>query len=369
MIRKICDQIRQKENRNLIGFNSTLFKDFFLGTNFISTQCGIGLRNDAISDIKLVHTVNRKNTLKNLYDGDILETNLYAFYDISMDLGRFTVNPGIRLDFFKFGYDDHLKPKSDFQPKLIGTMSPKMTITYRQNSKWQYYLKFGKGFHSNDTRGIIASAMEADTGAYKPVPAANGADLGVYRRLTKHLVLQAAQWYLQSKQEFVYVGDEGIVEASGRSQRFGLDFGLRSQIRDHWFAYLDCNLARARSIDQPSGSDYIPLAPNLTMTGGITYRSAKGVSGGLRMIHLGDRPANEDYSIKANGYVRFEVNVQCDFKRFTLGLLVQNLLNTQWKETQFATKSRLFNEPESVEEIHFTPGTPFAPRIKIGYRF
>jgi hypothetical protein len=29
------------------------------------------------------------------------------------------------------------------------------------------------------------------------------------------------------------------------------------------------------------------------------------------------------------------------------------------ERTQFATESRFQNEPESVEEIHFTPGTPF----------
>jgi hypothetical protein len=32
-------------------------------------------------------------------------------------------------------------------------------------------------------------------------------------------------------------------------------------------------------------------------------------------------------------------------------------LNTKWNETQFATESRL--KESGVEEIHFTPGTPF----------
>ena len=38
-------------------------------------------------------------------------------------------------------------------------------------------------------------------------------------------------------------------------------------------------------------------------------------------------------------------------------------------ETQFATTSRLSNEPEAVTEIHFTPGTPFNIRGVISYRF
>ena len=44
---------------------------------------------------------------------------------------------------------------------------------------------------------------------------------------TPRLVLNATAWGLASEQEFVYVGDAGIVEPSGRSRRFGLDLGAR----------------------------------------------------------------------------------------------------------------------------------------------
>jgi hypothetical protein len=37
----------------------------------------------------------------------------------------------------------------------------------------------------------------------------------------------------------------------------------------------------------------------------------------------------------------------------TFGVSVENLLNTKWNETQFATESRL-KKSNSVEEIHFT---------------
>jgi hypothetical protein len=51
------------------------------------------------------------------------------------------------------------------------------------------------------------------------------------------------------------------------------------------------------------------------------------------------------------------------------GLQIQNLFNTQWNETQFATESRLQSETESVEEIHFTPGTPFFIKGQMQYNF
>jgi hypothetical protein len=46
----------------------------------------------------------------------------------------------------------------------------------------------------------------------------------------------------------------------------------------------------------------------------------------------------------------------------------ENLLNTKWNETQFATESRLKEEPNSVEEIHFTWNTLFY-ESKITYKF
>ena len=48
---------------------------------------------------------------------------------------------------------------------------------------------------------------------------------------------------------------------------------------------------------------------------------------------------------------------------------MENLFDTKWNEAQFATESRLFDEVSSVEEIHFTPGTPFYVRGKISVNF
>jgi hypothetical protein len=45
------------------------------------------------------------------------------------------------------------------------------------------------------------------------------------------------------------------------------------------------------------------------------------------------------------------------------------LNNVAWNETHFAMKSRLQNELNPVEEIHFTLGTPFFAKAGISYRF
>jgi hypothetical protein len=75
------------------------------------------------------------------------------------------------------------------------------------------------------------------------------------------------------------------------------------------------------------------------------------------------RPANEDNSLVAKGYFVSDLQAIYTFKRQQLGLSIQNLFNTRWQETQFATESRLQNEAAPVNEIHFTPGSPFLARL------
>ena len=108
------------------------------------------------------------------------------------------------------------------------------------------------------------------------------------------MVVNSALWYLFLEQEFVYVGDAGIVEPSGKTRRYGLDLGLRYQINDWLFLDSDATYTHARSIDEPEGEDYIPLAPDFTFTGGLSIDDLNGFSGGLRFRYLNDRPANED---------------------------------------------------------------------------
>ena len=71
----------------------------------------------------------------------------------------------------------------------------------------------------------------------------------------------------------------------------------------------------------------------------------------------------------AEGYFVTDLTANYTFRNFIFSVIVENLFDTEWNETQFATESRLFNEPAPVEEIHFTPGTPFFIRGKVTVNF
>ncbi|WP_343329680.1 TonB-dependent receptor [Polaribacter staleyi] len=357
------DQIKQFEDRDIFGMNVQLSNIVNYGNVEATYTKGAGLRYDLINDIELSHTKNRSETLNQIQLGDVKQTNMFAFFNADFEVGKFKISPSVRLDYFKFLYNDRLNPAYETLSKSEAIVNPKLNFLYTQNDNLQWYLKSGIGFHSNDARVILQ--QETD----KILPRAYGADFGNIWKPTKNLVLNTAVWYLLSEEELVYVGDAGVIEPSGKSERFGFDFGLRYQFTDWLYLDTDLTATKARSLENISGEDYIPLSPDFTMSGGLSFSNLGNFSGGLRYRFIDDRPANEDNSIVADGYFVSDFNINYKMNDITFGIALENIFDVAWNETQFATESRLQNETESVEEIHFTPGTPFFAKATITYTF
>jgi TonB-dependent Receptor Plug Domain len=356
------DQIRQAEERQIFGYNGSYKKDYFIGKIKNQSTVGAQVRYDAINDLELTRTKDRNiNTLPIMF-GNVREINVATYLSQKITASKkLDITAGIRADYFKNKYDDKINNQQLSSQTLL--FSPKLNFNYTLNNKVQLYWYNGRGFHSNDTRVAVQQKGK------KVVPPGWGSDVGGIFKIGKKLVLQSALWYLQLDQEFVYVGDEGVVEASGRSKRIGLDASLRYEVAKNLFADVDLSFANPRAIDVPKAESYLPLAPRFTSVGGLTYRKEQGINGSLRYRYMANRPANEDYSVTANGYFIVDAAINYSKKKWEAGISIQNILNTKWKETQFDTESKLQNESEPVSEIHFTPGTPFFARASITFFF
>lgn len=357
------DQIRQREARNLWGYNSNYAITHSLGTKSATFNAGINYRHDLTSDSELSHTKDRSLLLEAFKLGDVNEANVGVYVAETLQLSpRLSATAGVRFDYFRNQYTDKLQNNvvSKAQASIV---SPKLNLYYTHTSSLQFYLNAGKGFHSNDTRAVVErSGLEI-------LPAAYGLDAGTVWKPIPRLLINAAYWYLWLDQEFVYVGDAGVVEPSGKSVRKGVDVSLRYQVGKRLFVDVDANWAKPRAVGEAEGQNYLPLAVHFTSIGGLTWKSETGFSGSLRYRYVGDRPANEDYSIIAKGYFVCDGLLNYTKNRFMTTLSIQNIFNTRWKETQFATESRLQNETSSVEEIHFTPGTPFNAKLSFTWSF
>ncbi|MBN8687003.1 MAG: TonB-dependent receptor [Chitinophagales bacterium] len=356
------DQIRQKEGRNIFGYNLNWQMDHHFANKKAQFSSGLQLRYDDINNIELSRTKNRSQVTEAMMYGNINELNTGLFAQEKLFLNnRWDITAGIRADQFANKYEDLLSNQMKSSSSLI--VSPKFNVNYRINEKVQLYWYNGQGFHSNDTRvAVQQNGKEVVTPAW-------GSDFGGIFKLGKKAVLQSAIWYLWMKQEFVYVGDEGVVEPGGKTRRIGWDLSLRYEMGRNLYADMDISLTDPRALHVAKSESYLPLAPRFTSVGGITYRKEQGWNGSLRYRYMGDRPANEDNSVVALGYFVTDAAINYTKKKWEAGISVQNLFNTKWKETQFDTESRLQNEPASVSEIHFTPGTPLFARLSFNIFF
>jgi outer membrane cobalamin receptor len=357
------DQIKQKEKRDLFGYNGSYTHIGYAGNKKITTDAGIAIRFDKTHNSELSRTKNRNTVIERVRLGDIREINSSAWVNETIQWNeRFSMNAGLRLDRFDVRYKDKLDNNKILKADA-SILSPKLNFYYQLNDKSQLYLTTGRGFHSNDTRVVV------QTGGKEILPAAYGADLGIVLKPSPELLLQAALWYLKLDQEFVYVGDEGIVEPSGKSRRLGVDLSVRYQPVKWLFIDVDANYSNGRAVEEMKGEDYLPLAPVFTSIGGITYKSNKGINAAIRYRYMGDRPANEDKSVIAKGYFVTDAIMSYERKKYEIGLSVQNLFDVRWKETQFDTESKLQNETVPVSEIHFTPGSPFFLKVHVAFFF
>ncbi len=355
------DQIQQQESRMIYGYKAGYTSSGNLFGKTLTTEVGAGFRADDVDNIRLSHTEKRQ-FISNIKLGDVNEMNVNAFAASTLNLtNQWSLHAGLRVDYFNFRYNDKLASTNSAVGK--GIVSPKLMINYQLNAKTQLYLKTGLGFHSNDTRVVTAQD------GHEILPKALGIDVGLNSKITDKLLVSFALWKLDLQQEFVYVGDEGVVEPSGETSREGIDLSVRYQLLPWLYFDGDVNVTNPKAKSVPSAEAYIPLAPTFSSIGGLSFRVKNGFNGSIRYRYLGDRPANEDKSVIARGYFLSDAILNYTRKAFEIGLSAENIFNAKWNEAQFDTESRLKDESEAVSEIHFTPGTPLFVKLRMSIFF
>ncbi len=362
------DEINQTDHRNLYGYTGTYDRDDHLGSHNLHTVFGLGTRIDD-SELGLRHAAQRR-ILDTVSVGQLYEQNINAYLDETLELtDRLTVNAALRTDLFIFQFRGQ---KADSTTGFVpltgrvtrGRVSPKLNLYYQLSPAVQLFVRSGLGFHSNDARGVVQG-----TGNFNALPRALGAEMGSTFKPVPSLVVNAAFWTLHLEDELVYSGDEGTTESVGPTQRYGIDVSARYQLTGRLFLDADVNYSHGRIVNAPEGENYIPLAPTFTSIGGLTLKNPNGLSASLRYRHIDSRPAQEDNAIRARGYFLLDAVANYTRPRFQIGASAENLLNVQWNEAQFATDSRLRGEMASVNELNFTPGTPFFLKVNASLFF
>jgi hypothetical protein len=367
------DQIEQKDKRWYGGLDASYAHRETFGAIEAEGRAGVGLRADRIAN-QLNYTRERE-LLEKVVADRTYEVN--SFFYLETDVAwtawlRSVV--GFRFDDFYVDVSDRF---TDRAPALLGegtenevAISPKASLVFTPFvdpdaflHATNVFLNYGEGFHSNDARGVVRDLDPADL-----IAKARGGEVGIRTRLFDRLDAALAFWMLDLDSELVFVGDEGTTEASGRTRRLGIELEVRYQLLEWLFFDVDYTHTHARFRDEPDDADFVPLAPEWTVAGDLSVQRNDWY-GSLRMRSISARPANEDDTLTAAGYTIWDLQFGRVFqlpsdwtsgaiKSVALEIDIQNLFNQNYREAQFATDSRLQNEPETVADINYVPGYP-----------
>lgn len=327
----------------------------------VTTTAGVHYRIDT-PRVVLGRQADR-HELGRTQDVNVVEQSYSPFMKFEVvPLPWLRVVTGARGDIFSYDVRDNLNGEGQ---RLTGTAtrtvpSVKANVILEPWRWTELFANFGTGFHSNDARAVILDPR------LTALPQARGYEFGVRTRPHPRLQLSATYWVLNLKSELVFAGDDGTTEARGPSQRHGWEFNGRLRLLD-WLTFSgDVTLSQAKF----DNGDAVPLAPRLTARADLTARLPGGLSASLEMRRLGDRFASEDREQIARGYTLFDVTARYRHRALEAFVSIENLLSTDYRESQFFFTSRLPGEPAGgVPDIHFTPGHPRTVLGGIAVRF
>lgn len=345
------DGIEQTDERTTLGATLRLKHEHRLGAARLRSSFGLDARSDDI-DNALYHQEARVR-LSTTNAAHVLETSTAAYVEERASLTPWlSLLAGLRIERFQA----EVEPRGGNQragsahallplPKFAAEVRPAPTLTLFGN--------YGRGFHSNDARSTVGGQ------ASLMVPAL-GYEAGFKWRPRPDLQVYGTGFLLDLRSELVWVGDEGTTEASAQSRRAGVELGSRAHFNGWLFADLDATLTRAR-FRSGDADDRVPLAPTATLSAGLAAHPRFGdyqPFGSYRVRAIADRPANEDGSLTAKGYVVQDLGAGLRYRDVEAAVDVLNVFDTAYRPVTFATTSRLSYEPAPVTGVHFVPGWP-----------
>jgi outer membrane receptor protein involved in Fe transport len=247
-------------------------------------------------------------------------------------------------------------------------LSPKASLVWLAAPKHEFFVNAGRGFHSNDARGMTAT-LDPKSGdpvdRVAPLVPVSGAEIGWRTQAVAGLQTSVALWALRSNSELVYVGDAGATEASGASRRRGIEISNR-WIPAPWFL-LDADLAFSRG--RFDDGSRIPNAVDSVASVAATLKDLQGWTASLQWRYLGSGALVEDNSVRAEPSSTFNLRLTRNFgKRVALTLDVFNLFDRQVNDIQYFYTSQLPGEAAPVADRHLHPAEPRSLRLTLQAR-
>jgi outer membrane receptor protein involved in Fe transport len=360
----LSDQFHQAEKRNIMGASLDRTWLHKAGGLEMETTAGMQLRRDRLSPVGLYSTVSRVQQSVTRED-QVTETASGVYLsNTTRWLPWMRTVAGLRSDWYTFDVTGVSNPANSGKVNASIT-SPKLSVIFSPTQTSEIYLNWGRGFHSNDARGVTDPVAPAT-----PLVKATGKEVGVrLAGLVPGLQTSFALWQLDLASELVFTGDAGTTTASRPSHRNGFELANYYVPAPGWIIDADIAISRARFTDTDPAGPYIPGAIDRTVSVGVSGESGKW-SGGLRLRYFGSRSLIEDNSRRSPSSTL--VNAKMGYaltKDLKLNVEVLNLFNRQVSDVDYFYESQLPGEGAPVQDIHTHPAEPRAIRIGLIMKF
>jgi outer membrane receptor protein involved in Fe transport len=254
-----------------------------------------------------------------------------------------------------------------FQPKASLILTPVATT--------ELYLSAGRGFHSDDLRGVNQAAITGVAGA-PLIARQDGEEIGVRQQVGRQLAVTLAVFSLDAQSETTYDPDVGQDVAGPASRRRGFELNATYQAAAWLELYGSYSADHARfktPFDDGTGhvGEYLPNAPFATGSFAAYVKDRGPWSGGLQYRYLGAYPLSADGAVRGSGYGEWNADVR--YRRadgWQLSLGIYNLTNKKANAAEFWYVDRLAGEaPGGTADIHIHPLEPTSARVSLAKIF
>lgn len=351
-------QIRQADRRFIHG--GRLERQGGRGSA-VQWRLGSEWRHDDVRRVRLDQT-DHAAWQSTLAEHSINETAsaLYGEADWQVRDGL-RLNAALRADHYRFGARSRL-PGTLSGRAQDSLVSPKLGLAWRLLPDLEAYANWGRGFHSNDARGVAASSP-----AVPGLVAGTGQEAGL-RWQQGGLSLTATYWWLALDSELKFVGDSNSVEPGAGSRRRGLEL-VGFWRPQHWLAVdASWTVSRARFEDSP-GLQHIPGAVEAAGELGVAV-IRNNYEAGLRVRHLGPYPLVEDNSDRAGGETTVNLRLARHWGAWQVQAEVLNLLDRRGQDIVYRYESFVAGlDTAPVDGRLGRAQEPRTLRVGLEYRF
>jgi outer membrane receptor protein involved in Fe transport len=329
----------------------------------INISAGTEVRYDDIGNVGLQST-DQGEFVEWITQHAVKESSVAAYTEASWNLTKqLRINGGLRADYFEFDARAKQALPDVYSGKANDSkVSPKISAAYAASSNIELYANWGRGFHSNDARGVI-----------NPVDRVQGLSLatgkeGGARFEFGDVKLTTTYWWLDLDSELKFVGDSNSVEPGSATQRRGYE--LTAFWRPIPWMAVDAvwTGSRGRYVNNPDG-EYIPGAvENAGELGIAATKPTWDLS--VRLRYLGDYPLLEDNSERAEQEIH--VNLRAAWKpgKWTLYGEVINVLDDNAKDIVYWYESNVAGFDTAPTEGRVSRAEePRTIRIGLKYQF